>query len=252
MIRAVTFDWWHTLAVASPEFDERMRELRVWGIARVLAAHGVRIDPSVLFDAYDRHTEYLVGRWKELVDPPPQEQIASFLRFAGLDGFGSELVAAIAQASGGAIRERPPPLYPSVPEALAHLKGMGVSVGLVSNTGRTWGRYLRPLQDDLGIGRYFDVRIFSDEVGVRKPDARIFEAATRALGLRPDEIVHVGDDPIADVTGAKAFGMRAVWYNSGSHEQHTVRLPADAAAARPDAEVTDHAAIPILLEAWAR
>lgn len=244
MIRGVTFDWWHTIAEASPEFDDEMRRIRVRTIQDALSRAGVRTETAVLEGAYDRHTERLVACWRQFEDPSADEQIASFLRLAGLDPTDGEVAGLVARAFGTAIRERPPSLYPHVADVLARLKRDGRSIGLVSNTGRTWGRYLRPLQDDLGIGRFFDVRVFSDEVGRRKPERAIFEAALGALGLRPEEVVHVGDDLDADVAGAKGLGMHAVWFNPDPWPNP------DAAAA--DATIHDHADLPGLLEAWAR
>jgi putative hydrolase of the HAD superfamily len=244
MIRGVTFDWWHTIAESTPEFDDEMRRIRVRGVREALAVAGVRADAEALEDAYDRHTEYLVARWRRLEDPSPDEQVREFLRLARLGVPEDAVAGPVARAFGGAIRDRPPSLYPHVAEVLALLEGRGLRIGLVSNTGRTWGRYLRALQDDLGIGPLFDVRVFSDEVGRRKPERTIFEAALGPLGLRPQEVVHVGDDLDADIAGAKRLGMRAVWFSAEPWANP------DAAAA--DASIRDHAELPDLLETWSR
>jgi putative hydrolase of the HAD superfamily len=50
---------------------------------------------------------------------------------------------------------------------------------------------------------------------VRKPATAIFERTLAALRVRAEEVVHVGDDVDADVTGAKAAAMHAVWYDTG-------------------------------------
>ena len=51
------------------------------------------------------------------------------------------------------------------------------------------------------------------EVGVAKPHRGIFEAASSAAGVPPNQVLHVGDDPQRDVHGARAAGMRTVWVN---------------------------------------
>ena len=51
------------------------------------------------------------------------------------------------------------------------------------------------------------------EVGVAKPHPGIFEAASIAAGVPPNQVLHVGDDPQRDVHGARAAGMRTVWVN---------------------------------------
>jgi len=242
MIRGVTFDWWHTIAEATPEFDDAMREIRVRNVREALGAAGVGAEARVLEDAYERHTEYLVSCWTRHEDPSPEDQIATVLGFAGLDGSDGRLTVPVARAFGNAIRERPPALYPHIADVLGRLRDRGLRVGLVSNTGRTWDRYLRELQDDLGIGGFFDVRVFSDEVGRRKPERAIFEAALRPIGLRPGEVVHVGDDLDADVAGAKGIGMRAVWFSPEPWPNPDAGLA--------DASIRDHADLLPLLEAW--
>ena len=198
-IRGVTFDWWHTIAETPwPDYDAHMRRIRVERIVEAFAARGLVVEPEVLYRAYDRHTELLARKWGERVDLSGEEQIHAFLELAELDAADEDLMDALAASFGAAIRTKLPILYPHIGSTLAALKRQGYKVGLISNTGRTWGRFLRPIQDDMGIGKHFDDRIFSDELGVRKPDPRIFEAALEHLGLRPAEAVHVGDDLVAD------------------------------------------------------
>ena len=58
--------------------------------------------------------------------------------------------------------------------------------------------------------------IVSEEAGYRKPDPRIFRDALEATGLTaPEEVMFVGDNPVADIDGAKRFGMRAAWLRRG-------------------------------------
>jgi 2-haloalkanoic acid dehalogenase type II len=69
----------------------------------------------------------------------------------------------------------------------------------------------------IGIGEYFVASINAQDVGVGKPDPRIFEAAAQRLGLQPQQILHVGDDANLDVIGALNVGMQAVWVNRADH-----------------------------------
>ncbi|GAI95289.1 unnamed protein product, partial [marine sediment metagenome] len=61
------------------------------------------------------------------------------------------------------------------------------------------------------ITQYFDTLTFSNELLIRKPAREIFLHTLTGLGVKPSESMHVGDNPIADITGAKKIGMRAVW-----------------------------------------
>jgi putative hydrolase of the HAD superfamily len=51
------------------------------------------------------------------------------------------------------------------------------------------------------------------EVGASKPQPAIFRAAVEKLGVAPHEVLHVGDDPVLDVGGARAAGLRTAWIN---------------------------------------
>jgi 2-haloalkanoic acid dehalogenase type II len=69
----------------------------------------------------------------------------------------------------------------------------------------------------IGIGEYFVASINAQDVGVGKPDARIFQAAAQRLGLQPQQILHVGDDANLDVIGALNVGMQTAWVNRADH-----------------------------------
>ena len=65
----------------------------------------------------------------------------------------------------------------------------------------------------VGLGRYFRASLSASEFGVGKPDPRIFLAAAGALGLQPQEVLHVGDDATLDGLGALNAGMQCAWLN---------------------------------------
>ncbi len=243
MIEGATFDWWHTIAETPwPDWDDRMKVLRIETIQRALEGEGVVVSREDLARAYERHTELLVSSWRKHADLTAEEQVQAFLGLAGVDGYGDGLLVPVERAFGRALETSLPVLYPHLAQTLAHLRKAGYRIGLVSNTGRTWGRYLRPIQDELGVGKYFDARVFSDEVRARKPDRRIFERALERLHLEPEEVVHIGDDVEADVAGAKGMGMRAVWFNTGFWPE--------ARTDRADAEIRDHKELPEVLARW--
>jgi FMN hydrolase / 5-amino-6-(5-phospho-D-ribitylamino)uracil phosphatase len=67
-----------------------------------------------------------------------------------------------------------------------------------------------------GLGDLFDGHVTAISAGAAKPDARIFAALQRMAGVSPMEVMHIGDDPFADVGGATQAGMQAVWLNRES------------------------------------
>ena len=82
-------------------------------------------------------------------------------------------------------------------------------LGAISNAIGPWPRTFLELE---GLGPFFKVIIISSEVGWRKPHRKPFELALSQMGLRPEEVVHIGDSPHEDVAGAKAVGMKAILF----------------------------------------
>jgi len=68
----------------------------------------------------------------------------------------------------------------------------------------------------IGLDHLFAVTLSAADVGAAKPDPAMFRAACNQLGLRPGDLVHVGDDPHRDVHAARRFGARTVWVNRAS------------------------------------
>lgn len=65
----------------------------------------------------------------------------------------------------------------------------------------------------VGIGAHFKASLSAHLFGIAKPDVRIFQAAALAVGVRPDEVLHIGDDAELDVLGGLNAGMQTVWLN---------------------------------------
>ncbi len=98
---------------------------------------------------------------------------------------------------------------PDVLATLKTLKGDGYRMGLVSNLTLRADLMRADLQR-WGLIDQLDATVFSSEVGVRKPDPRIFKEALKRVGAEPAETVFVGDRLYDDVSGAQAVGMRGV------------------------------------------
>ncbi|GAB5415529.1 MAG: HAD family hydrolase [Congregibacter sp.] len=74
-------------------------------------------------------------------------------------------------------------------------------------------------------GEYFDFAFLAEEVGASKPAPDMFEAAIRVSGAKPEQILHVGDNPEHDVMGALNLGINAVWINPEGSEWRETRPP---------------------------
>eukprot|EP00882_Tetradesmus_deserticola_P006793 GHRQ01007152.1.p1 GENE.GHRQ01007152.1~~GHRQ01007152.1.p1 ORF type:complete len:293 (+),score=101.96 GHRQ01007152.1:173-1051(+) len=96
-------------------------------------------------------------------------------------------------------------LAPGAVQALRKLRASGIQLAVVSN----FDTRLRPILAALGVDDLFDAVVVSAEVQAEKPNPVIFETALQQLGLRPGEVVHVGDDRRNDVWGARDAGVAA-------------------------------------------
>jgi HAD superfamily hydrolase (TIGR01509 family) len=69
-----------------------------------------------------------------------------------------------------------------------------------------------------GIGDLFAGHVTAIAAGAAKPDARIYAALLEMAGVEAAQVLHIGDDPLADVIGATRAGMQAVWLNRDGRE----------------------------------
>ncbi len=104
---------------------------------------------------------------------------------------------------------------------LADLKASGSStVSLLSNTGFIRGVTLRKVLKALELDQYLDFQLYSDEQRLSKPSSAFFQLMMNTIDrniyqeLELHEIVHVGDNPVADVQGATNVGIHSVLINS--------------------------------------
>ena len=99
---------------------------------------------------------------------------------------------------------------------LESLRERGLKLGLVSNAFDPPDLLHRDLAE-LGVAERLDVAVFSSEIGRRKPDPLLFEAALERLGVAPEASLFVGDTLATDVAGAAALGMhtcQALWFRA--------------------------------------
>jgi putative hydrolase of the HAD superfamily len=219
VIRLVTFDFWDTLVTDSAENLRAQRALRVAAIQRALRDAGAPVSEVEAEDIHERSGVALAERfWSLNRDPSHEEQLRIVLDVAR-PGIAARLDPAAFRAALddyiSPVLAHPPELSPGAARAVRELAARGVSLGIVSNTGRTPGVILRRVLERHGLLGYFGAISYSDEVGVRKPEAEIFRVTLARAGVAPEEAVHIGDNPDADVVGARAVGMRAAHYTAG-------------------------------------
>jgi putative hydrolase of the HAD superfamily len=100
---------------------------------------------------------------------------------------------------------------------LDSLRGRGVKTGLVANSWPDPGRVLRRDAELFGLAEHLDTMVFSEALGVRKPDPAVFLHACRELQVEPIATMFVGDNLVTDVRGAADVGMttvQALWFRA--------------------------------------
>jgi HAD superfamily hydrolase (TIGR01549 family) len=101
----------------------------------------------------------------------------------------------------------------------------GIGLGIISNTfvpGEVLDRHL----EEEGLLRFFDVRVYSCDVGRRKPSRRIFREALDRMNIDAHDAMFVGDSPRPDVFGSNRMGMISVLKDpEGDYDGKTARKP---------------------------
>ena len=246
-LSAVTFDVWETLIHDPAGAEAKRVALRAERMATILeeADNRLAVPAADIVAAYDRALPDLEATWTAARDFDTPEQVRRVLNglpSGPLPQLSPRLLEDLARAYASAAFDYPPELWPDTRPTLAEVARRGYRIGLVCNTGRTPGWVLRSLFEQWGILGYFEALAFSNETAVRKPDRAIFRGVLERLGARPEETLHVGDDAITDIAGAKALGMRAAMIRADS--PHTP-VP-------PDARLTRLGDLIPLLDGWAR
>lgn len=77
--------------------------------------------------------------------------------------------------------------------------------------------------ESAGLTSYFDKVILSDEVGINKPDPKIFHHALREAGIVKEEALMIGDNYFSDITGAYNSGIDQIWFNPGNKPEAGIK-----------------------------
>lgn len=205
-ISAVTFDDFNTLRYGVTEEDI------MHPILRALKKSSVNVDEK----------DFLSGYFK--ADKAYRKSLQETFRESLLDGIirnvllslgcrSPRLDLKIRKAVNEGLATRKSTWYSDAIPVLTILRKRGYRLGLITNT--HW-RLLDETKKELN--KYFDVITLSYEHGYAKPHPSIFLTTLNMLGINAKNCLHVGDDPIADVKGAKKVGMKTAFVKRGKRK----------------------------------
>jgi putative hydrolase of the HAD superfamily len=194
---AVLFDAGDTLIRLSGSGEKLLHQ--------AAAALGVdRLDPEEVAQVWQRvldrsSTAEELAKGRDLSNARHREVWTALYEQAGCErlapGLSEQLYALTVSADS----------WEAFPDTLATLEAVrdrGLRIGIVSDTGFD----LRPAMDRLGLSPFLDAVVMSFEHGVCKPAVTVFRTACDQLGVRPEQTLMVGDNPLTD-SGAVAAGM---------------------------------------------
>lgn len=196
---AVIFDWGGTLSVWADVDIEDM-----W---RLAARH---IAPSREEELVERLIAVEERSWQRTRTDRRSTRLAELLAEASAE-IGADVAGAVLEEAASHHLDTWTPHirhHEDAADALRELRGMGLRVGLLSNT--HWPRHFHEhfLERD-GLADLIDVRFYTSEMDHVKPDPRAFEAVMASLGA--ERAVFVGDRLYDDVWGAQQAGLEGVW-----------------------------------------
>jgi len=114
---------------------------------------------------------------------------------------------------------------PYLDEVLTELKRRGYKLGVITNTVTSREEHVRMALRRIDIEKYFDVVVTSVDVGFNKPDERIFSAALKAVNVKPDEAVMVGNRISADIVGGNRIGMKTILFKWNERYLNEIKSP---------------------------
>ncbi len=205
--KGVVFDLYGTLV---RPFRRREHLSAVAGCAGILG-----LDPKDLQQAWNRDFE---RRMRGDVRSAG-ESLGPMARALGAEPCADALSAA-REILDRFVEEGLEPL-PQAVALLLDLRRRGAGIGLCSNcAGDVPARFARS-----PLAPFFDAPVFSSEVGLVKPDPRIYAAALAGIGLGPQDVLYVGDGSDNEFSGAAACGMGAVLVEVDLSNTYDARRP---------------------------
>lgn len=109
---------------------------------------------------------------------------------------------------------KPNLIYPKIHLLFNEIINQEKTINILSNTGFIKGVTLKKLMIDYQLEKYFSFQLYSDETGFSKPSNKMFQLVFNKINkhknIQKNEVLHIGDNKIADYNGAIKFGFNAL------------------------------------------
>lgn len=197
---AVTFDDFLTL-----RYSAGGEEDIIYPVLRSLKQQAVDVDEEEFLNQYfELDRRYREQRRETLLESTIDEIVLSTLAVCGYQREGMRDI--VRRACNYGLGTRKTKWFPDAKRTLHTLRNRGFKLGVISNT--HWG-WLNKVRRE--FERFFDVVTLSCDHGFAKPHPSIFITTLKLLTVEPARCLHVGDNPVADIEGAKGVGMKTVF-----------------------------------------
>lgn len=244
--KAVVLDLFDTLVRWEPERLPLMewrgqshRSTMPWVFPKLRELFGTALELGTFIEAYTSAIEEIaLERERDRIEITCHERFRRTLERLGwtppseVDAV-AEALTRTHMAGVRRVTSAPPERATAVRTISPHFR-----LGLLSNFDDTQTGH--EVLADTGVAALFETVVISAEVRLRKPDQRIFDHLRALMGLEPQEILFVGDNPVDDILGASRAGMHTAWISRG-----TLTVPEG--IPRPDFIIEDLACLPTIL-----
>ena len=183
MIRAIIFDLWDTIIPSNIDFGKLTKLLKLEHLSRpkfiYRYEHAVQLKHYKSFS--ELHRDFIKAFNKEPHELLEKELLEVYCRRSHQINF-----------------------FHDVKKALLSLRKKGYKLALLSNTENL---ITEKLEKRLKFKKYFDVLVYSYNVGAVKPEKKMYQIVLQKLKVKPHEVLMVGDSINADVRGATKLGL---------------------------------------------
>jgi len=206
-------DLWLTLIKSNPKSKENIQKF--WNNELGYSKYAVE---TILRESNDYFTrlDEITGRHSSLI-----ERFHYIYTMAGVSTnkeFLEEKISIIYPKLEEMFLEHPPLLYDEyTKETLEILKDKGITTNILSNTGVIQGDTLTKALELLEINHLFDYAVYSDIMRVSKPSKHMFWQSVQCYNGSGKDILHIGDNLVADGDCSKYYGINFLHINSDSN-----------------------------------